>query len=98
MAGLTKQQEIIVGVGILALLGYFAFKTPEKPLQIESDLPPEDPGFPLIEKEVQKKAALYDFEVKKRQEILGVINERCLAFQKKFDVYIAQRTQLEQRL
>ena len=47
MAGLTKQQEVIVGVGLLALLGYFAFK-PSETVVVAPDKKGDDSPPPTI--------------------------------------------------
>ena len=73
MAGLTKQQEIIVGVGLLALLGYFAFKEPEKPLKTApGHSRGDDPAFdiPKLEPVVQFQDVGKFEDVKKKSTIL----------------------------
>jgi len=71
MAGLTKQQEIIVGVGVLALLGYFALRSPASsevvveeskrlgpsPPQLSNPVP-TGPMEDIVQKKA-KKCALY---------------------------------------
>ena len=93
MAGLTKQQEIIIGVGGLALLGYFAFKTPdEKPLESAPGHSRPAPQLPMpkLEKVVEKKAEIYD----QMQAYQAYVQQRLGEFQEKFNQYALRRTQL----
>ena len=96
MAGLTKQQEIIIGVGVLALLGYFAFKSPdEKPLESAPGHSRPGPQLPMpklekVEEDVEKKAQAFD----QMQAYQAHVQQRFNAFQEKFNQYALRRTQL----
>ena len=97
MAGLTKQQEVIVGVGLLALLGYFAFKPSETvvvaPDKKGDDSPP--PTIPLTIKddpEIVKKAKAFDAQ----QQQGAFVAQRVTAFGAQFNAYCDVRSQVQQ--
>ena len=96
MAGLTKQQEIIVGVGVLVLLGYFAFgqQSTEKPL--ESAQGPSSGDDPAT-KEIS--AAIEFVKVQKEQQQAGQqmtseVNARYNRFSQLFNEYAVLRQQV----
>jgi hypothetical protein len=106
---ITKQQEMIVGVGVLALLGYFALRTPEKPLEAApGHTRPTDPGpgIPIeIKKDtdVEKKAKLYDNLAAQTQYIANAVgafgvqfNQYCLVRQQARESYIRRIQELKQ--
>ena len=99
MAGLTKQQEIIVGVGVLALLGYFALRSPassEVVVEESKRLGPTPPQLsnpvPTGPEEdiVKKKAKKWDDQVAS----VNLATRNVTEFQKKFNKYVQFRAQV----
>ena len=91
---LTKQQEIIAGVGLFALLGYFALRTPEKPLEAApGHSRPEEPKpvipVPIVKEDptIVKKAKAFD---SMRQE---AVNQQVNYFTTTFNNYCMIRQQ-----
>ena len=93
---MTKQQEILVGVGVLALLGYFAFRTPEKPLETApGHSRPTEPSIPLKaitikqDPDIVKKAKAFD----NMRDQAQFVSQQVNAFQTQFNRYCAVRQQ-----
>ena len=99
MAGLTKQQEIIVGVGVLALLGYFALRSPASSEVVVEESKRLGPSPPQLsnpvptgpeEDIVKKKAKKWDDQVAS----VNLATRNVTEFQKKFNKYVAFRSQV----
>ncbi len=99
MAGLTKQHEIIVGVVDLALLGYFALRSPASSEVVVEESKRLGPSPPQLsnpvptgpeEDIVKKKAKKWDDQVAS----VNLATRNVTEFQKKFNKYVAFRAQV----
>ena len=98
MARLTKEQEIMVGIGVVAILGYFALRAPAE-VSAVIDIPPEegDTGMQLWDLGKKKSDPAQAFidanraQLERQQEMRRIRLER---FMLEFDNYVGRLEQL----